>query len=189
MKINANDEPDVLGQFEELYKVYAPRLIYYAGRYVDSDTAEDLVQDIYMKLWQKRLFSKMEEKSLKSYLYHSVQNACLDLLRHQEVEGDYVQSMTLKWQIEGIYYNDNPEWLLGDDERMPRVLREIQKLPEKCREIFMMSYMEERKTAEIAKMLEVSPRTVEAQLYKALKTLRGALISLLIFSLIFFGFA
>lgn len=189
MKINTNDEPNVLEQFEGLYKMYAPRLICYAGRYVDSDTAEDVVQDIYMKLWQKRLFSIMEEKTLKSYLYHSVQNACLDFLRHQEVEGDYVQSVSLKWKIEEIYYNDSPDWLLGEDERLSSVYREVQKLPEKCRDIFMMSYMDELKTAEIAKRLDISPRTVEAQLYKALKTLRGALISLLIFSWFFFDFA
>ena len=59
--------------------------------------------------------------------------------------------------------------------------KEMDRLPEKCREIFTMSYLEERKTSEIAVLLNISTRTVEAQLYKALKILRGILLSCLIF--------
>ena len=78
-------------------------------------------------------------------------------------------------KIEEIYYNDDPQFLFSKDERLEHVYKEIDKLPEKCREIFIMSYLEERKTAEIALLLNLSTRTVEAQLYKALKTLRNAL--------------
>ena len=61
------------------------------------------------------------------------------------------------------------------------IYKEIDKLPDKCREIFTMSYLEERKTSEIAVLLNISTRTVEVQLYKALKILRGILLSCLIF--------
>ena len=163
-------------QFEHLYKTNAPRLIFYAEKYVDSDTAEDLVQDIYIKIWQKRTFLFLNE-GLTTYLYRSVQHACLDCLKREEVKSNYVEEAINHLKIEEIYYNDDPESLFNEDERLQTIYQEVEKLPERCRDIFTMSYMEERKTPEIAKLLNISPRTVEAQLYKALKILRDVLSS------------
>ena len=154
-------------QFKELYKSIAPMLIFYAGKYVNAVTAEDLVQDVFLKVWQKRTCS--------------VQHACLDYLKHQEVKGDYINAVTTKLKIEEIYYNDDPQSLFAEDERLELIYKEMDKLPDKCREIFTMSYLEERKTSEIAVLLNISTRTVEVQLYKALKILRGILLSCLIF--------
>lgn len=173
----------IMDQFQMLYKSYAPMLIRYSNRYVNTDTSEDLVQDIFLKIWQKRAFVFIEEQGLKTYLYRSVQHACLDFLKHQEVQGDYIQSVTTKLKIEEIYYNDDPEVFFREDERLSLIYKEMQNLPEKCREIFTMSYLEERKTAEIAQLLDISPRTVEAQLYKALRILRSVLTLLVIFLL------
>ena len=105
----------------------------------------------------------------------------LDYLKHQEVKGDYINAVTTKLKIEEIYYNDDPQSLFAEDERLELIYKEMDKLPDKCREIFTMSYLEERKTSEIAVLLNISTRTVEAQLYKALKILRGILLSCLIF--------
>ena len=58
-------------------------LIFYAGKYVNAVTAEDLVQDVFLKVWQKRTFLFLKE-GIKTYLYRSVQHACLDYLKHQE---------------------------------------------------------------------------------------------------------
>lgn len=167
-------------QFKELYKSIAPKLIFYAGKYVNAVTAEDLVQDVFLKVWQKRTFLFLKE-GIKTYLYRSVQHACLDYLKHQEVKGDYINAVTTKLKIEEIYYNDDPQSLFAEDERLELIYKEIDKLPDKCREIFTMSYLEERKTSEIAVLLNISTRTVEVQLYKALKILRGILLSCLIF--------
>ena len=71
-------------QFKELYKSIAPMLIFYAGKYVNAVTAEDLVQDVFLKVWQKRTFLFLKE-GIKTYLYRSVQHACLDYLKHQEL--------------------------------------------------------------------------------------------------------
>ena len=167
-------------QFKELYKSNAPMLIFYAGKYVNAITAEDLVQDVFLKIWQKRTFLFLKE-GIKTYLYRSIQHACLDYLKHQEVKGDYINAVTTKLKIEEIYYNDDPQSLFAEDERLELIYKEIDKLPDKCREIFTMSYLEERKTSEIAVLLNISTRTVEVQLYKALKILRGILLSCLIF--------
>jgi RNA polymerase sigma-70 factor (ECF subfamily) len=151
-------------------------LIFYAEKYVDSDTAEDLVQDIFIKIWQKKTFLFLNE-GLTTYLYRSVQHACLDCLKREDVKDNYVDSVVNQLKIEEIYFNDDPEFLFNEDERLQMIYQEVEKLPERCRDIFTMSYMEERKTPEIAKLLNISPRTVEAQLYKALKTLRDVLFS------------
>lgn len=163
-------------------------LIFYAGKYVDAITAEDLVQDVFLKIWQKRTFLSLKGV-IKTYLYRSVQHVCLDYLKHQEVKGDYISAVTTKLKIEEIYYNDDPQSLFAEDERLELIYKEMDKLPEKCREIFTMSYLEERKTAEIAVLLNISSRTVEAQLYKALKILRGILVGFWIFLFKFWDLA
>lgn len=154
----------------------APLLIFYAGKFVDRTTAEDLVQDVFLRIWQKRTLLFLKE-GLKAYLYRSVQHACLDFLKHEEVEGSYLQEMTSSLKIEEInfYYDDVPS-LFEEDERLVRIYAELEKLPQKCREIFVMSYLEERKTSDIATLLNLSKRTVETQLYKALKKIRDALV-------------
>lgn len=130
-------------------------LIFYAGKYVNAVTAEDLVQDVFLKVWQKRTFLFLKE-GIKTYLYRSVQHACLDYLKHQEVKGDYINAVTTKLKIEEIYYNDDPQSLFAEDERLELIYKEMDKLPDKCREIFTMSYLEERKTSEIAVLLNIS---------------------------------
>lgn len=171
--------------FRELYKANAPILIFYAGKYVDMSTAEDLVQDVFLRVWQKKTFLFLKE-GIKTYLYRSVQHACLDYLKHQEVESCYINNVITKLKIQEIYYNDNPQSLFREDDRLTQIYKQMDKLPEKCREIFMMCYLEERKTSEIAALLNISTRTVEAQLYKALKILRGLLQTGLIILLKYF---
>ena len=131
-----------LNKFKLLYLENAPRLIFYASKYVDSDTAEDLVHDIFIKIWQKKEIYSVEE-GLKTYLFRSVQNACLDYLK-----------------------------------RLDSVYREIAKLPDRCREVFTLAYVDGKKSVEIAGMLNISQRTVEAQLYKGLKIIRNVLVLL-----------
>lgn len=182
------DNKKILERFRELYKTYAPTLIFYACKYVDQTTAEDLVQDIFLKIWQKRAFIFLQEEGLKTYLSRSVQHACLDYLKHQEVKGDYIQTVVTKLKIEEIYYTDDPYSLFTEDERLALIYREMEKLPDKCREIFCMTYLEERKPGEIAEILHISRRTVEAQLYKALKILRNLLLGFGGIGFYFLGF-
>lgn len=97
-------------------------LIFYAGKYVNAVTAEDLVQDVFLKVWQKRTFLFLKE-GIKTYLYRSVQHACLDYLKHQEVKGDYINAVTTKLKIEEIYYNDDPQSLFAEDERLELIYK------------------------------------------------------------------
>ncbi|WP_297904872.1 RNA polymerase sigma-70 factor [uncultured Parabacteroides sp.] len=164
-----------LDKFKLLYLENAPRLIFYASKYVDEDTAEDLVHDIFIKIWQKKDTYFLEE-GLKTYLFRSVQNACLDYLKHKSIEMTYADEVARKLKIEEIhYYNNQSDVAELEKERLESVYREIAKLPDRCREIFTLAYVDGKKSAEIAGMLNISQRTVEAQLYKGLKIIRNIL--------------
>lgn len=174
------DEPlkeyELLERFRGLYKKYAPALIFYAAKVVDVTTAEDLVHDVFLKLWIKRTFIFWED-SLQTYLYNGVRHACLDHLKHQEVKNHLENDTLIKLKIEELYYSETPAGLWKEDNRLQSVYKEIEALPDRCREIFVMAYIEERKTSEIAAFLNISKRTVEAQLYKGLKRIREALLA------------
>ncbi|MDR1632548.1 MAG: RNA polymerase sigma-70 factor [Dysgonamonadaceae bacterium] len=164
----------ILEIFRTLYKKEMPVLIAYATRFTDADTAEDIVQDIFLKIWDQRSFISMKDH-IRTYLYHAVRHACLDHLKHLDVRMNYENTFLLKLKIEELYFTDDPDFLVEEDIRLPLIYRDIEKLPDKCREIFTMAYLENRKSAEIAALLNLSKRTVDAQLYKGLKTIREAL--------------
>jgi RNA polymerase sigma-70 factor (ECF subfamily) len=166
-------EEEISDLFKALYKKNAPVLIFYAAKFVDTATAEDMVQDVFLKIWNKRSFIFMKEGIL-TYLYNAVRHTCLDYLKHQEIKNNYENTEMIQLKIEELYYNDTPDFLFEEDDRLASIFKEVEKLPEKCREIFNMAYLEERNTTEIASLLNISKRTVEAQLYKALKHLREA---------------
>ena len=157
-----------------MYLENAPRLIFYASKYVDSDTAEDLVHDIFIKIWQKKEAYSVED-GLKTYLFRSVQNACIDYLKHKSIEMTYADEVARRLKIEEICYYSRSDAEELEKERLDSVYREIAKLPDRCRKVFTLAYLEGKKSAEIAGMLNISQRTVEAQLYKGLKIIRDAL--------------
>lgn len=174
------NEDHALEQFKVLYQQYAHVLMLYASRYVSDQTAEDLVHDIFHKIWYKKTFLYLNG-GMKTYLFRSVRHACLDSLKHEDVKNNYTETVVLRLKIEELYYNDDPKHLYVEDDRLVAVHKAIDKLPERCRHIFTMSYLEERKTGEIALLLNLSKRTVEVQLYKALKILRNALLLFTLF--------
>jgi len=167
-------DDDFLDDFKALYKKEAPAMVAFAARFTDLAAGEDIVQDIFLKIWEKRSFMFLKE-GIHTYLFHAVRHACLDYLKHLDVRADYEAAVRLKLQIEELYYNNDPDFIAETDERMSAVYCEIDKLPSRCREIFVMSYLEERKADEIAKLLNISKRTVESQLYKGLKMIRDAI--------------
>ena len=118
-----------LDKFKLLYLENAPRLIFYASKYVDSDTAEDLVHDIFIKIWQKKEIYSVEE-GLKTYLFRSVQNACLDYLKHKSIEMTYADEVARRLKIEEIDYYNQSDAAELEKERLDSVYREIAKLPD-----------------------------------------------------------
>jgi len=154
--------------FEQLFRDHYKQLCDFANKYLQSyDSAEEVVQDIFYQIWKKRN-EIIIKSSLKSYLYTSVKNNCLQQIR--------VHNLDLKYES---YYKShyNDESIDPVDELKAKELNEIittalNTLPEKCRQIFEMSRYEGLKYHEIANKLSISIKTVEANMGKALKHFR-----------------
>lgn len=160
--------------FKEIYVTYIPELVATAARYVDTIMAEDLVQDLFLKVWNQRLFMCVKTSELKYFLFASLRNACLDALKHEEVKQGYADYYKNRIKLEILSCTEQPFYYEGEEDRVNELFKEINRLPPKCRDIFLDSYVNGKKASEIAQERAISQRTVEAQLYKALKILRDA---------------
>ena len=170
--------------FEYLFDRYYEGLLNYAGRIVrETELAYDLVQETFCKLYEDHANLNIH-LSIKSYLYKSVYNSCLNEIKHRKVVNNHIDRELLDFYFSEIVQTPEAELaLLG--ENINNALREaIDKLPERCREVFVLSKMEELSNKEIAERLNISVKTVEVQMTKALSRLRKELEWLL--SLIFF---
>jgi len=162
---------DEIGAFREIYRKYTPIMQAIAAKFTDRTTAEDLVQDVFIRIWINRETSPINE-SLQTYLFRAVRNRCINHLEHLKVKANYKAQEVIELQIHEAGYFQSPEQLLINQEQLKQVRCEIEKLPEKCRKVFKMAYKEDKKAAEIAEELNLSVRTVETQIYNALKILR-----------------
>ncbi len=157
-----------LATFENLFRKHYQALCNYAGKYVkDLDKAEEVVQELFFKLWEKR--DKLEINiSLKSYLYRSVYNGCLQYLNHRAIEIKY----EAYYKKQNKEYNRDASENIRLQELSDIIHNTLNSLPERCRNIFLLNRYEGLKYREIAKKLSVSIKTVEANIGKALKLLR-----------------
>ena len=160
-----------MGAFREIYRKYATLMQAFASKFIDRITAEDMVQDVFMRIWVSRETSPINE-SLQAYLFRAVRNRCINHLEHLKVKASYEAQAVIDLQIREAGFFQSPEHLLIQQEQLEQVRREIDKLPEKSRRVFLMAYDDDMKAADIAEKLQLSVRTVETQIYKALKTLR-----------------
>lgn len=154
--------------FEMLFKAYYQPLCRYAGGYIqDPDGAEEIVQAVFIGFWEKRKSIHIET-SFKSYLYRAVRNSCLNELKHEKVKQSYLEGELVKDQA----HSEPADHLTIQEELDAKIRSAIQKLPEQCRLIFTMSRFEELKYQEIADQLNLSVKTVENQMGKALRIMR-----------------
>ncbi|MDD4190234.1 MAG: RNA polymerase sigma-70 factor [Mangrovibacterium sp.] len=191
MKVLSNDMIGLLNKKNEAafgvaFTVYYPRLVAFAREYVPEDDAQNLVQDAFVTLLEKMpVFST--ENQLQSYLYTNVKNNCLMFLRHEKVKKKYSDHKIAKETLFGVNLEalerlDTSPVTFMEIEQI--VHDTLEKLPPRCREIFILSRMEGRKNAEVAGMFQISVKAVEGQITKALKVLKVALkdyLALLVF--------
>lgn len=160
--------------YRTFYLRYAGELIFFARQFVDTYTAEDIVHDFFLKVWDKRS-TIIVENDIKNYLYTMVQNACLDYLKHQHVKDTFMDKSLRQLKFDELrYYESSKDQLWGVDQ-MEAVYASIEKLPLKSRRIFKKAYLDGQKHADIAVEMDISVRTVETHVYKALKFLRKCL--------------
>jgi len=157
-----------LKSFESIFREYYQMLCSYAYRFVnDTDTAEEIVQELFYKLWEKR--SELQvNSSIKSYLFSAVHNRCLKFIEHRNVEAKY-RNYYLLHGSEIDYEQQNSS---NVRELQGIIERTLDSLPERCSRIFRLNRFEGLKYNEIAVKLSISVKTVEANMGKALKLLR-----------------
>lgn len=157
--------------FSLLFNKYYKDLVLFGGNFLrDKVRSEDIVQTIFLKLWSDREALEIET-SLKSFLLKSVKNACLDELRHKQVVREHESYSEIFGDIDNL---DTEQYILFSD--LQSQLKDgLDKLPEVYRTAFEMHRFEGLKYKEIAQKLDVSERTVEVRIGKALGLLRNHL--------------
>jgi RNA polymerase sigma-70 factor (ECF subfamily) len=168
-------------QFEQVFRAHFKSLHSYACTIVrDEASAEEIVQGIFVKLWEKRKEITISE-SISTYLYRSVHNESLNHLKHLKVRAVY-QSHTMRQHK--IPETDKAAEKVTLNELERKLEKALRDLPEQCRTIFQLSRFEDLKYKEIADKLGLSIKTVENQMGKALKLLRLKLVDFLPFIVI-----
>jgi RNA polymerase sigma-70 factor, ECF subfamily len=158
-------------KFEEMFRQHFTSLVYFARKYLkDMDSSKEVVHKVFITIWENRENFDFD-KAQKSYLFTAVYNRCMNYIRDNSKfrSGDVL---------------DNPELMPLESDSSERIeaaeletqiWKTINSLPEKCREIFILNRFEGKKYAEIAEQLEISVKTVETQMSKALVVLRDKL--------------
>jgi RNA polymerase sigma-70 factor (ECF subfamily) len=154
--------------FEMLFRSHFSGLCFFAQKYVkDFEVSREIVQDAFLSLWEKREIIDMD-RPVKSYLTMVIHNKCTNYLRDNRKFDQNILN------IENLL--DVPEYegadTMVEDELRIKINSAIAELPDKCREVFVMNRYENFKYQEIADKLEISVKTVETQMSKALQHMR-----------------
>jgi RNA polymerase sigma-70 factor (ECF subfamily) len=167
--------------FEKVFKTHFKALHAYAFTIIkDEAAAEEIVQNIFLKLWE-RSENLSIAGSVSSYLYRAVYNESLNHIKHQKVRTAYGQHLSFSMKDA----SDNAAKRVSLKELEARLATALNELPEQCRTIFQLSRFEELRYREIAEQLQISTKTVENQMGKALKILRVKLADLLVVTIMF----
>ena len=169
--------------FEKLFHAYYGHLCLFASRIIQDDfSAEEIVQDFFVKLWEKR-HQLTIETSVKSYLFRSIKNLCLNFIQHNKTKLRYAQTI-----LSEVSNNKTDDDNFTEINLAEKIEESIQSLPTKRREIFRLSREDGLKYREIAEKLNISIKTVETQMGLAIKTLREKLKSYNTFFMLFLYF-
>ena len=169
-RIAVNDDEKA---FQALFIDFFSPLCVFAHKYIESwEVCEDVVQDTFLKIWQNR--KQIEIKtSARNFLLTSVRNSCVDYLRKKKLEIQWKE----KEQLNNFLYESNDLYSCKELEEMLHTA--LAKLPNNIRQVFEMNRFEGKTYKEIAEKKEISVKTVEAQMTKALKILRVELANYL----------
>jgi RNA polymerase sigma-70 factor, ECF subfamily len=157
-------------QFKEIFDKHFDSLYYYAYTFLkDEELSKDVVQTTFTKLWENRNSVDINTTA-RAYLYRSVHNLSLNVIRDRRTRDSHY----------AVIKKDNEGQMsyLNDPDTMKTIQTAIDGLPPKCKEVFVMSRFDGKSYAQIATELNISMKTVEAQIGKALKTLRQQLAHL-----------
>lgn len=154
--------------FDKLFRAYFSPLTFYANRYLkDQQLSEDIVQDCFVKLWQRR--GKLEHvQSIKSYLYRCVYTQVVDTVK---------KTAGRKVDIDptGIEYPETEN--VVEIELMAQILAVLETLPPRMKDVLRMYYLENKTLAEIGAQIGIDPETVRSHRYRAIQLVRKTIIT------------
>ena len=157
--------------FEALFHAYHASLCSFAYRYLGArDLAEEMVQEVFLFVWERRE-SWDVRSSVRSYLFTAVRNAALSYLRHERV----VARRDARVRILQDTVAPGADLEVVQAETVAAIQEAVARLPDRCRLVFTLHREQGLTYAEVAEVLGISPRTVEVQIGRALKSLRRCL--------------
>ncbi len=163
--------------FESIYNENYPSLVNYARRFVlSTEEARGAVQDVFIKIWENRE-TLSENIHLRNYLHTSVRNRCLDILKHRKNINHYLREKIKEFETDpdGNATGHEPLDAMITRELEERIIEAIDHLPDRCREVFILSRHKGMKYKEISEHLDISVKTVETHIAHALNSLRKTL--------------
>lgn len=169
---------DELSAFVEIYNRYWSRLFNTAYKRVkDQAACEEIVQDIFTNFWTKRHVLVLTT-GLSNYLYTATRNQVIDYYRKQVIRNKFRFGL-----LHNNYDNSNEQSILLKDLQQ-HIEHLIDQLPDKCKSVYQLSRIENKSNKEIATLLNISEKTVEGHLTKALKQLRLSLSEFLVLMIV-----
>jgi RNA polymerase sigma-70 factor (ECF subfamily) len=177
MRIKLGDQQ----AFELLFRKFYLRLCIFTNKFLNNpEEAKEVSQDVFVKIWEGRNNIDPED-SLKSYLFKIAQNISLNKLQREKVKIKYAEILKLVY-FEQLEISAHESLVASELEE--HIAKSIKNLPAECRKVFELSRNDGLKYREIAEALKISIKTVEAQMSKALWSLRIELRDYLFFFLI-----
>ena len=159
---------DTEDAFEKMFRTYFPKLAHFAYQLIrDESAAKDVAQDAFVTYWNNRNDVSGHEKAIRNFLYTTVRNSCLNILRHNKVVDQYRGTQDPEPVDEF-----NVIHAMVRSEVLTEIYAAIETLPDSCRRISRMGYLEGLKNKEIAHALGVSVNTVKTQKKRGLQLLR-----------------
>lgn len=159
---------------EHLFSVYFPRLNDFAKNVVKDDgISQDIVQEVFVKVWEKR--ADIECINIEAFLFRLVRNRCIDYIKHLKVVNNQMHEIQISSKYEELYRIDfigDEPYMLIEQELKTKIEATIHNLPERCREVFILSRMDGLKNKEIAEKLNINIKNVERHLNRALQSFR-----------------
>ena len=142
--------------FDQVYKTYYHRLCFYAARFIKADHAEDIIETLFLKLWNKQQSFETEEH-MTAFLYHAVRNACLDHIKTSR----NIAARHTTYTAAQTHHDPDPLHHLIEAEALAEIYQAIDELPAQYAKVIRMSFLEGRDNADIASEMNLSLQTVK----------------------------
>ncbi len=159
--------------FEALVRHYADRLCGFVYNHIgDADATQELVQDLFLWIWRNRHQWEIRG-ALTTYLYRAARNRAISHIRHHRLERRWRDQATR--QVQSVTDSRSTEHASAEQDLRSGLARALEILPDRCRQVFLLSRAHGLSNAEIGETLEISPKTVEIHMSRALAILRTEL--------------